>query len=319
VTRIYTDAALTELCRTSTQRVTQALEKAPVVAVELVRELAATMRVSCAAYQDWLALTDEYVFEVLGHEAHARFTGPERIAELALRSGFTLETLVNTAPLLSGNSSAYEQQTLELVKAGKREEALHAWLECEGLFTAIRDLRRDVVSDQLGLIYADFGAEKLQEALLYAAKRGWWSRSMPADFAVSCAERLHRLIYFLTVGMGFEMRVEEHDDRWTVHVLVCGSCGRQLRDRYDQQGWGLRIVEGPAPLTHGHSALTIYQTHLAVIHHMFAIELLGAPWPAFGCAGLDAGSRPCELHVFKNPASTPTAFYELVGMAKPAA
>ncbi|HEX4753281.1 MAG TPA: hypothetical protein VH268_10300 [Solirubrobacterales bacterium] len=316
--RVHTDAELVELCVSGQVRMERALDGDDRVAARAVAgELIAAMRAFCTVYLDWLVLTDDYVLEELGHEAHTRVTRPERIAELAVRTGMSLADLVAGQALVAGPENDVERDLAAAIAAGERERALELWLEAERILRDVHDLRRDAVSDLLGQIYAEYEAEGLKAAQMYAAERGWWKESIPHDFTLDPAERVREVTYMLTVGAFSDLYVSEHDDRWVVHQNVCGNCGRQVRDRYQDDEWGLRTFAEPGPMTFGKPELTIYQTHLAVIHHMYAIDLVGAPWPSFNCIGLAQNGGHCELVVYKDPAETSPEFYEMVGMSKP--
>jgi len=315
--RVHTDEELAELVVSGQARMERALDGGDAAAAAAVAsDLIGAMRAFCTVYLDWLVLTDDYVLEELGHEAHTRVTRPERMAEMALRTGMSLSDLVAGQALVAGPENDVERDLAAAIAAGERERAMELWLEAERILRDVHDLRRDAVSDLLGQIYAEYEAEGLKASQMYAAERGWWKESMPHDFTLDPAERLREVAFMLTVGAFSDLYVTEHEDRWIVHQNVCGNCGRQVRDRYRDGEWGLRTFAEPGPMTFGKSALTIYQTHLAVIHHMYAIDLVGAPWPSFNCVGLEREGH-CELVVYKDPAQTSPEFYEMVGMSKP--
>ncbi len=315
---LFTEAELADLCRSGTDRFTEAIQSATAAeALATYEQLEGAMRGFCTVYLDWLALTDEYVFETHGHQGHALAFRPERTAELAVRTGMSLEDLVAAQPLVAGPDNPLTAKMTAAIEAGNQPLAVDTWHEVERLLRNVHDLRRDLISDLLGWIYREYGAEGLQAAQEYCAPRGWWRESMPRDFAIDPKQRLSEVVFMLTVGAFSEQRVTEEDDRWVVHQVVCGNCGRQVRDRYHDSSWGLETVTEQGPLTFGQPALTIYQTHLAVIHHMYAIDIVGAPWPSFDCAGLAAGERPCRLIVYKDPSRTAAEFYEIVGRTAP--
>lgn len=315
---VFSEAELAELVVSGRARMERALDGGDAGAAQVVAaDLVAAMRAFCTVYLDWLVLTDDYVLDELGHEAHVRVTRPERTAEMAVRTGMSPADLVAGQALVAGPENELERDLAAAIAAGERERALGLWLEAERILRDVHDLRRDAISDLLGQIYAEYGAEGLKAAQLYAAERGWWKESMPRDFGLDPAVRLEEVAFMLTVGAFSDLYVTEHEDRWIVHQNVCGNCGRQVRDRYGDGEWGLRTFAEPGPMTFGKPALTIYQTHLAVIHHMYAIDLVGAPWPSFNCVGLERGGGHCELVVYKDPAQTAPEFYAMVGMAKP--
>ena len=312
---IYSAAELKHLCRSGEERIVGALAEGPAAAKESYRAIEGAMRGFCELYNEWIVLNDRYVLEHHGPEALARLSQPERTAELAVRSGMGAADLTLARQVLPDPENLQTAAFEDAVDAGDAVAAVAVWKRTESTFRFVHDLRRDLVADRLGQIYREHGIDELMAIQAYAAERGWWVRSMPADFALEPARRLAELAFFLTVSCFCEFEIEEHEDRWIVHALTCGNCGRQLQDRYlDDEDWGLEVVREKGPATFGLDAVTVYQSHLALIHHVFAIELVGAPWPAFRCAGLEAGSRPCEWHVFKDPAGTDAEFFEMVGM-----
>jgi hypothetical protein len=230
-------------------------------------------------------LTGEYVFETYGHEAHVRATWPERAAELALRSDASLEDVVLMQTVLAGPDNEPQASARPAIRAGDAAGAAAAWTDCERLLRAAHDLRREAISDILSWIHAEHGADALRNAQLYAAARGPWGASFPAERDASPEDRLRSLTLLLGVGPYARMSITEENDRWVVQLLPCGTCGRQIRDRYrDDTGWRLGTAT-EASLTLGTPAFSAYQTHLAVIHHGFGIEVLGAPWPGIRCGG----------------------------------
>ncbi len=311
---IYSAAELRDLCRSGEERIAAALDEGPAAAKETYRQNEGAMRGFCELYNEWLVLNAEYLREHHGSEARVAGSRPERTAEMAVRSGMGLADLELALALLPGPDNPQTSAFEAAVDAGDTAAATAVWRRTESAFRFVHDLRRDLVADDLGRIYRLYGMEGLTAVQGYAAERGWWVRSMPADFALDPARRLAELAFFLTVSCFCKFEIEELEDRWVVQALTCGNCGRQLEDRYrSDEDWGLEVVREKGPATFGMDAVTVYQSHLALIHHVFAIKLVGAPWPAFRCAGLDAGSRPCEWNVFKDPATTDREFFEMVG------
>jgi hypothetical protein len=316
---LFTEDELASMCRSGTVRMTEALETGDAArARSAYGEMEVAMRAFCTVYLDWLALTDDYVFETHGHSGHATSMRPERTAELALRTGLSLDDLVLGQALVAGPDNELTREMHDAIDAGDHARALAAWERVQRILRDIHDLRRDLISDLLGWIYREYGVDGLVGAQQYSAPRGWWRESMPRDVALDPKERLAELLFMLTVGAFSEQTVTEEPDRWVVHQLLCGNCGRQVRDRYSDSSWGLDTVTEQGPITFGQPELTIYQTHLAVIHHMYAIEIVGAPWPSFECAGMRAGHEPCQLIVYKDASQTAAQYYEIVGRAAPA-
>jgi hypothetical protein len=309
---------LARFCATGEERFTEALRCSAEKARATYGELEAARVTTTNRYLAWIALTDEYVLEQHGHQAHRAHTEPERIAELARRSGLGLDDLAQIQALCGSADNPVTKRMAAALSSADSGEAFSAWRESERLLKAAHDLRRDLISDRLGRIYRRFGLTGLNEAMLYAARRGSWRTSMPADFALEPEERLRNLAFFLVVCAYFQVHIVEEAERWIVHVDVCGRCGRQCRDRYYAGDWGLEVVNERSPTTFGREAMTIYQSHAAVIHHIFAIDTVGAPWPVFDCRGLREDPGGCRLYVYRDPTQTPPEFYEQVGRRRPA-
>lgn len=308
---------LARFSATGEHRFTEALRAGPAAARTTYTELEAARRTTTNRYLAWMALTDEYVLEEHGHAAHRELTEPERVAELVRRSGLGVDDLTQIQAVCASAENPVSERMMSALAAADVGAAMRAWSESERLLKAAHDLRRDLISDCLGRIYRRFGLAGLNDAMLYAAHRGSWHTSMPADFALEPGERLRNLAFFLVVCAYFEVHIVEEPERWIVHADVCGRCGRQCVDRYYAGGWGLEVVTERGPTTFGREAMTIYQSHAAVIHHMFAIDTVGAPWPSFECRGLRNDPGGCCLYVYKDPAQTPPEFYEQVGRRRP--
>jgi hypothetical protein len=313
---MFSATQLAQLCATGEERFQEALETGPEAAYATYGEIEAARRATSNRYLAWVALTDEYVLEEHGHAAHRDLARPERVAELAYRSGLQLEDLTQIQSVCASPDNPLAERVRDAL-ASTRTDAIAAWHESDRVLKAAHDLRRDLISDRLGQIYRHFGEDALSDAMLYAAQRGWWSTSMPDDFALDPEVRLRNVAFFLSVCAYFQLRIVEEPDRWVLHADVCGRCGRQCRDRYFTDGWPLEVVSERSPLTFGRGDMTIYQTHAAVIHHQYAIDTVGAPWPVFECRGLREDPSGCRLYVYKDPAQTPDVFYEQVGRVRP--
>jgi hypothetical protein len=315
---MFTQAQLTELVRSGGERFKRSLEVGPEAAQATYEEIEEARRTTCNRYMAWVALTDEYVFEAHGHDAHRDLTRPERVTELTYRSGLELADVLQIQALLASADNPLAEQMRHAL-AGAPNDALAVWQDSERLLKAAHDLRRDLISDRLGQIYRNFGEDALSDSMFYAARRGWWSSSMPEDFALEPEVRLRNVAFFLSVCAYFELRIDEESDRWVLHADVCGRCGRQCRDRYFSDDWPLEVIPGPSPMTFGRDAMTVYQTHAAVIHHQYAIDTVGAPWPVFDCRGVREDPSGCRIYVYKDPAQTPDVFYEQVDRVRPEA
>ena len=267
-------------------------------------------------YRAWASLTEAYLFERGGHGRRVAAARVERTAELALRSGFDLESLALADEVSAGPVNPISEAVTAAVRRGDREGLREAFMRGDELLRRIHDFRCDLLSDQLGAIYRAEGPEGLEAAMLFAAARGSWKTSVPADLALEPNRRLRELAFFLTVCAHFRIKIADEGERWRIDVLECGRCGRQCRDRYTDPDWGLEVVRERGPLTFDRPPMTIYQTHMAVIHHQFAIDEFGTPWPVFDCRGLREDAGGCRMFVYKDPWDAPAEAFAAVGREK---
>ncbi len=269
-------------------------------------------------YRAWASLTDAYIYGAGGHSGRVAAARVERTAELALRSGFDLDSLRLADEVSAGPVNPLSEAVAAAARAGARAALREAFARGDELLRRVHDFRCDLLSDQLGAIYREGGPEALEAAMRFAAERGSWKTSMPADLALEPNRRLRELAFFLTVCAHFRLRIEDEGERWRLDVLECGRCGRQCRDRYTDPAWGLEVVYERGPLTFDRPPMTIYQTHMAAIHHQFAIDEFGAPWPVFDCRGFRDDAGGCRMLVYKDPFDAPAEAFSSVGREKPA-
>jgi hypothetical protein len=285
---------------------------------EMALRVESARRDTSNRYRAWMALTEGYLFESGGHGRRVAAARRERTAELALRSGFDLESLALAGEVSAGPVNPISEGVTAAARRGDGEGLREAFGRGDELLRRIHDFYCDLLSDQLGAIYREEGPEGLEAAMLYAAARGAWKTTMPADLALEPNRRLRELAFFLTVCAHFRIKITDEGERWRIDVLECGRCGRQCRDRYTDPDWGLEVVRERGPLTFGRPPMTIYQAHLAVIHHQFAIDEFGAPWPVFDCRGFREDAGGCRMLVYKDPWDAPAEVFAAVGREKPA-
>src|ERR1700722_8852436 len=192
--RLFTEEELVALTRSGTELMVEGLESGSSrEAVATYDRLEQAMRAFCVVYLDWLALTDEYVFETHRHEGHAAALRPERTAELAIRTGLAPAHPASGHARVAGPANRLTEQVHAAIRTGDRDGALRGWHEVERVLRDVHDLRRDLISDLLGHVYRADGPDGLQAAQEYCAPRGWWRESMPRDFALAPTERLTEL------------------------------------------------------------------------------------------------------------------------------
>jgi len=314
----YTAAELQDLCRSGSERIECAIASGREAAIAEYSKIEEASRWFCNLYAEWIRLTEEYLLTAKGRSALLSAPGPERSAELAVRSGMTQDDLALASAIVAGPDNPLSQAFSQAFDGADSGSALEVWVQFEQVMRKAHDFRRDLITDLLGFVYREHGLSGLEDAQAFAAERGPWVESMPAELALDPKMRLAELSFLLTVTCFFEFRIEELADRWVAWADPCGNCGRQLQDRYrPDEDWGFEIIDLPGPATFGLDAVTVYQSHFALIHHVYAIQAVGVPCPAIRCAGLEAGSKPCEWHVYKDPTRSDPAFYEMVGAPIP--
>jgi hypothetical protein len=313
---VFSQEQLDAMCRGRDERIVEAVVSGDVEsAKEIYRKHVSAVCDFCHTYLGWVALTYEWLFTEHGTAAGVAGVRPERIAEFAIRSGMSLEDVLAAEQTVAHRESAVTTRMEDAIGVGDVAEIKGVWLESERLLRLAFDFRREVVSDVLGYVYHEHGVAGLEAAMRHAFHHGWWEQGLSERAKGDPVEQIEETIAMLITGF-CEVEAVERPDRWTIRLLTCGSCGRQLRDRYADDAWRLEIVREDGPATFYKGALTPYQTHIAFMHHMCAIELLGAPSPPFRCSGLEASTKPCELNVFKRMDDTTSEFYESVGMTK---
>ena len=119
----------------------------------------------------------------------------------------------------------------------------------------------------------------------------------------------------LTVGNFGTLRITEDDEKFIVTQDPCGSCGRQHRDGRYEPPWDFPLITEQCGMNFFNDQLTLYRTHLAVMHTLVPIEKIGAPWPAFKCSGVKGAA--CQLYLYKNPRTADAQFYQMVGKDSP--
>ncbi len=262
----------------------------------------------------WTWLTMEFLFETFGSFRPKAELQLERVAELAARRGIDTEQLALIRDLLAGPDNLIRQRLETTLATGERAAAWRAWGLADAAMRDAVTIRCENVNDALGYVLREHGDEVMENAMMYAAERGFWREALPAQTKADPKDLVRDTAFFLSAGAGCTIRVTEDDDRFTVHKLDC-HCGRLVIDAR-KHGWKLEVVEGPSPMTYGQPAMTPFQSHFAVIHGMWVIDVAGAPAPPFDCLGMNVGlSGHCRNYVYKT--AIPDHFYDVLGRRRP--
>lgn len=313
--RIYTDDELARMVAPASERMAAAIagaDHATIMATYAAIEDA--RRGFAATNEEWAALTVGYLVETHGTLRPRGVLRLERVAQMAIGLGMNAEDLVLAQAVLDSADNPLRAQVRDASTAGDPVAVRLAWERADRLTRLVGDLRNQHISDVLGYVHREHGADGLEAALLFAADHGsFWRTALPAQAAASPERLIADTAFFLAVGADCRLRVIEEPDRFVVEFLEC-HCGRQIDDALSH-GWGVEVIEGPRPLTYGERAMSPYQVHFAVIHGMWAIDRLGAPFPAFDCSGMDFASRGCRNYVYKG--AVPARHYEVLGRRPP--
>jgi hypothetical protein len=267
--------------------------------------------------EEWTTLTAEFLFARDGHRLAVDGPRLEQVLELASRRGIGSDRLRIITKMLATPDNDMSTGIAQAAGEGNLSLARRIWTEAEVAMRDAVSLRCDRVNDVLGQVHELHGDQGLEEALLYAADRGFWRDALPAQAGVDPATRTAELAFFLTAGAGCSVAIGENEDRFTIEKIDC-HCGRMISD-HREHGWDLHVVRGPSPLTYGLEGMTPYQTHFAMIHGIWAIDHIGFPVPVFECRGLGGGEEVCSVHVYKQPDGVPPEVYATLGRAKPTA
>jgi hypothetical protein len=313
--RHYTDADLAALAARAPERMAQAIATADAAAIiDTYDAIEDARRGFAATNEEWAALTVAYLVSAYGTLRASGALRLERTAAIAAGLGLGADELALVEAVLDGPLNPLRERIAAAALAGDLGAVGEAWEQADRLTLLAGALRNQHISDLLGHVYREHGADALEAALRFAADHGsFWKAALPAQAAAAPEELIAGTAFFLAVGADCSLALIEEPERFVVEFLDC-HCGRQIADAR-AHGWGVEVVEGPSPLTYGLAAVSPYQAHFAVIHGSWAIDLLGAPAPAFDCVGMALGSRRCRNYVYKG--AVPARFYEALGREAP--
>ncbi len=223
--------------------------------------------------------------------------------------------LLDTSPEAAAAGLADEEQFLRMApppepsndvdeirrcaEGGDAEGALAAWDTLESGLRSQHDWWVDRVSVLLSHVYRHHGVEGLTACLRRSGK-DFLLPWMPFDIVHRPEHRLAVWVAVAKGNCGTVADIEEDDEKFAVTLDPCGSCGRQVAERPYPGPYDLATVKEAAPITSGRTGMTVYRTHVAVIHHILPLEQRGVPWPVIECPGPRAGG-PCRFLLYKDP------------------
>ncbi|HMM77268.1 MAG TPA: hypothetical protein PJ986_16295 [Gammaproteobacteria bacterium] len=306
--RMFTQAELDALCRPPRDQMLAVLADGDGAAVKAkYAALEDAFLLFHQVYHRWVALEQAFLYERYGHEGLYKAVSINPIALHAMRMEMT------PAELLQGSRSAKDEMN-GLIDAGDAVAIMRRYDELERGFRNVHDLYREWLSLLLSHVYREYGIDALEQCLRHSSGARWMPWMME-EVETDARVRIVNWTALMLANFA-SFRLEEDDEKFTLHQDPCGSCGRQIRMGCHELPLDLAIVKEKHPITFNEGNVTVYQTHLAVMHTIMPIERIGAPWPAIRCpAGATGG--PCRIVLFKNAKTAAAEDYERVGLRKP--
>jgi hypothetical protein len=280
--RVFTVEELATLARPPRQEV--------VDAASTPDELASTVTKLVGRYEGVMVGLRTWVATILAFLADA--SGVEGLAA-ALR---------DEAPFLRAAGVAPPPVTPDAIIAGAGgppAETVAGWDELESYYRVHHDWWVDRVSVLLSHVYRTLGLEELERCLRVTG-RDFLLPWMPYDIVHPPRRRLRVWVETAKGNMSTIAGIEEDEEKFTITMDPCGSCGRQVAERAFPGPYDIATVEEDAPVTSGHGGISVYRAHVAVIHHLIPLEQRGVPWPVITCPGPREGG-PCRTYLFKDP------------------
>jgi hypothetical protein len=214
--------------------------------------------------------------------------------------------------LFDGEQGRLAREAAAAIAAGDAGRALALLDEKERRqYVPLHDRLVRFMAEVFGHVVEHFGPDALlrfHRATADGQRQGFekWERLGAAG--------LTRATVFLATQHMATVRVLEDAEKFTIVQTPCGSGGRlRLAGAYEGPA-ALPLVEGPGPLTLGQPRLPAYCTHCPVWNSLAPIEWFGHPQLVFDDASRPDGS--CTVHVYKDPAHVPAAYYERLGVAR---
>jgi len=304
VTRLFSDAELSELARSPRSQLALALEESPDTTREVFERLAGRHLRFTEGYTPWLSAIREFLETQYGkQELEAADASAERL-QAAYPS--LPDQAVDTAQIAEAARSAAAR-----VASGHADAALSTWDALAEDLLAHHDAERDRVSLYLSHLYQAHGPDALESCHRFCAERTLlqW---MPRDLSRDPASRL-RVWAGIQLGNFSRLSIEEDDEKFTIRQHPCGTCSRQIEAGANEPPLNLAIIEEAGPLSFGVGGVPVYRSHVAVFHYLLPMEQNGVPWPVIRCP-LGVGTETCRVLIYKDPRRTPPEHAREMGM-----
>jgi hypothetical protein len=313
--RLCSQRDLDEMCRTGVELVYEAVDSGdPGHAADVTLKVQTARAGLGEIFTNWASASLSYVREHHGEQAMTAILDPEQWLALGMSPATTLAEVQLGREALA-NPNLVADRIADLLRVESAARSKEYWEEVESATLKMHDYRIDWVAEILSRVYRTHGVEGLTGALRHASDQSWWRDRMTMDLQTDPVSRVTEWSFFLGVGNFGTISVTEQDECFVIHHQVCGSCARQeLRNRHEPP-WSLaRVTEAVPGLNFGISDYTIYRTHLAAWHFVMPISQGLPPWPAIDCSGIPGR---CWFTIYKDPAETPTRYYEMAGLQRP--
>ena len=281
--RVFTDDELAALARSPRQEVVDTVADPDQLASTL-RRLVGRYEGVLVGLRTWVATILAFVTETSGVEGLT--------AALHDEAAFLQQAAVPVATVTADAIVARAAR-------GAGDDAMRQWDELESYYRIHHDWWVDRVSVLLSHVYRTLGVDGLERSLRFTG-RDFLLPWMPYDIVHPPRRRLRVWVETAKGNMSTIAGIEEDDDKFTITMDPCGSCGRQVAEREFPGPYDLAVITEDVPLSFGHGGTSVYRSHVAVIHHLIPLEQRGVPWPVINCPGPRQGG-PCRTFLFKDP------------------
>jgi hypothetical protein len=210
--RHFSDAELENLVARAPERMASAIAGA-----DARRGFAATN-------EEWAALTIAYLVTEHGTLRPSGALRLERIAQIATGLGLRDDELALVEAVLDGPVNPLRERVATAALAGDLLALGEAWEQADRLTRLAGAVRNQHISDLLGHVYREHGADALEAALRFAADHGsFWKAALPAQAAAAPEELVAGTAFFLAVGADCSLALIEEPARSPTRAHTAGG------------------------------------------------------------------------------------------------
>lgn len=307
MSRLLSDEELTLLARSPRQQLADAVGRGAWDEAErLWQEIRPAYFDLIRLFRGWVASLQEFILTNYGRDALADAARLESVVSGMLARRITVEELVRGA----------EDGDDPVAASLARRDAGAVLAAFDAVEPAIRhahDAVRDWISALLSWVYRNRGIEALRAALRQSSEL-YWMPWMMEDVTHEPVQRLRDWTRLLKANFA-TIRLEEDDEKFVILQDPCGSCARQHAEGRYEGPAALAMVKEKDPLTFMEGNVTVYRTHIAMMHFIMPLERVGGPWPALWCPSTKEGV--CRGLLYKDPRYASPEDYRRVGLEPP--